>query len=61
MLFAIPTAALIWLGANFGLGFALGFNGFLIILGVFAAVALLFPRFFPSFIGKVWEWLSDLW
>ena len=59
MLFAVPTAAVIWFAASKSLALwtdlqpSLG--GFLILQGGFALVALFLPELFPTLFGKVWQ------
>ena len=62
-LFAFPTAILMWLLANrelalYGPGDAfINTNGFWAIIGFFAFVAIIFPRCFPSLLGKIWRFI----
>lgn len=61
MVFAIPTAGFIWFFTNTKLavwgpdGAFLGSTGFLVVLGIFAIIALVVPDLFPDFLGKVWQ------
>ena len=59
LLFSVPTAALIWLGVNKHL--ALFWNGFIgsgyliSCIVLFALIAFIAPRLFPSLLGKIWQ------
>jgi len=61
LVFAVPTAILIWFATNKNLALLgssntlLGSDGFWLILGVFALVAVILPNFFPSLLGKIWH------
>lgn len=59
MLFAVPTAAVIWFAASKSLALWTdrqpSGGGFLIILSSFVLVALFLPGLFPSLFGKVWQ------
>jgi hypothetical protein len=55
---SVPTAALIWIGVNKELAFWGGFLGssyLVVCIIVFAVLALLFPRLFPSILGNIWR------
>ncbi|MBQ0832718.1 hypothetical protein [Marinobacter sp.] len=59
LFFSVPTAALIWLGVNkqlayFGEGFVSS-NYLVASITVFAVMALLLPRLFPSILGGIWR------
>jgi hypothetical protein len=59
--FAFPTAMLMWLLANkelalYGSSDAfINTNGFWAIIGFFAFIAIIFPHFLPSVLGKIWR------
>lgn len=58
LFFSVPTAALIWLVVNKELAFWGGFLGSTYLVAciiVFAVMALLFPRLFPSILGGIWR------
>ncbi|WP_228151152.1 hypothetical protein [Tamilnaduibacter salinus] len=58
LFFSVPTAALIWLGVNKELAFWGGFLSSHYLLGsilIFAAIAFVLPRLFPSILGAVWR------
>ncbi len=61
VLFAVPTAAIVWFATNKELalwgpgGAFIGAKGFWLILACFAFVSLFLPRLFPSLLGKVWH------
>lgn len=63
LFFAIPTALLMWMLINRELallsssGAFLNTGGFWAIIGFFICVAAIFPRFFPSVLGKVWRFI----
>ncbi|MEL4482811.1 hypothetical protein AAEH76_04375 [Shewanella algae] len=63
LVFAVPTAALLWLATNKHLALwsngqaFIGSLGWWLTLAVFALTALLLPRLFPSLQGKVWQLL----
>lgn len=66
MLFAVPTAVLIWLGLNVSLAVWVGseahlsFSGFWFVLAPFIMVALISPSFFPAFMGRLWRFLLKI-
>lgn len=58
LFFSVPTAALIWLGVNKELSYSGGFLGSNYLIAciiVFAVMALLLPRLFPSILGGIWQ------
>ncbi|RTE64408.1 hypothetical protein EH243_17460 [Amphritea opalescens] len=59
LFFSVPTAALIWFGVNKQLSyFDAGFfsSSYLIAcIIIFAVLALLLPRLFPSILGGIWH------
>jgi hypothetical protein len=59
LFFAVPTAALIWLGVNKQLAyFDTGFFSSTYLVAciiVFSVIALLFPQLFPSILGGIWR------
>jgi hypothetical protein len=64
--FAVPTAAIVWLGTNKYLTFwssdgaFWGTEGFWTIMGIFALVSVFLRGLFPSFLGKVWRVLIQV-
>ncbi|MBO2627979.1 hypothetical protein I6M59_06530 [Shewanella algae] len=63
LVFAVPTAVLLWLATNKHLALwsngqaFIGSQGWWLTLAVFALTALLLPRLFPSLLRKVWQLL----
>ena len=63
LLFATPTAILLWVSTNKYLAIwgpsnaFIGTTGFWSIIGFFAFVSTFLPRLFPSLLGKVWHGL----
>lgn len=58
LFFSIPTAALLWLVVNRELAYWGGFLGSTYLVTciiVFAALAVLVPRLFPSILGGIWR------
>ncbi len=65
MVFAFPTAILIWLLTNRKLALYgpsnayINGTGFWLIIGFFAFTATFFPRLYPSILGKIWRFIIN--
>ena len=65
LFFSIPTAAFVWLWVNLEL--AVYWDGFLssrylvTCIIVFAVLALLLPKLFPSILGGIWRGIGKIW
>ena len=65
LFFSIPTAVFVWLWVNLEL--AVYWDGFLSsrylisCIVVFAVLALLLPKLFPSILGGVWLGIAKVW
>ncbi|MCD1630578.1 hypothetical protein K7I15_11820 [Marinobacter shengliensis] len=65
LFFSIPTAVFVWLWVNLEL--AVYWDGFLSsrylisCIVVFAVLALLLPKLFPSILGGVWRGIAKVW
>lgn len=61
MIFAFPTAVLIWFLGNYELAFwgtenaFIGSKGFFFIVLLFAITAIILPKLFPTILGKIWK------
>lgn len=63
LFFSIPTAILIWLGVNKELAFWGGFIGtsyFWASIFIFALIAFIAPKLFPSILGGIWRWFLKI-
>ena len=60
LFFSVPTTIIVWIAINKEIAFwvsskeILGSNLFLTVLAIFVVVALVFPKLFPSMLGKMW-------
>jgi hypothetical protein len=65
LFFSVPTAVFVWLWVNLEL--AVHWDGFLssryliICIFVFAVLALLAPKLFPSMLGGIWRGIARVW
>lgn len=63
LMFSVPTAIILWFMVNQELFVWGGFLGSGYLLGciaVFAVLALMFPRLFPSIMGTLWQLMLKL-
>lgn len=65
LVFSIPTAVLIWLWTNMELarywGSFLSSDYLIACIIIFAVLALLLPRLFPSILGSIWRGMLRVW